>query len=278
MVHQERLEIGEKCFVSSIMMVLAAEAGWTIVTNGMHLSWLGLLLGVAGFCLVLFLANGLYAGNRQAHKIALAWIGFQVLYAALALYLLSPLARETEAARQIGAPAAWPVVVKVLVYVYLGWVLMRMPTVRDFFAEKRGDVRAPDLLAQKAAVALEPSTPLEISADQAEGLRGLAQYLRLSVGALITLGALQILLGLKYVSAQGGVGLLILGTGVLTAILGMALGAPSNELRPLATGEEQTKGQLVSAFAALAKFYKVQIIFGVLIAAATAARFFITLR
>src|SRR5262249_3027591 len=77
MVHQERLEMGEKCFVSSIMAVLATEAALTIITNGMHFSWIGLLLGIVGFWLVMFLANRLYAGSRQAQKVALAWVGFE---------------------------------------------------------------------------------------------------------------------------------------------------------------------------------------------------------
>src|SRR5437588_5343315 len=39
MVHQERLEIGEKCFVTSVMAVLATEAALTVITNAMHFSW-----------------------------------------------------------------------------------------------------------------------------------------------------------------------------------------------------------------------------------------------
>src|SRR5437870_562875 len=104
MVHQERLEIGEKSFVSSVMAVLATEAALTVVTNGMHFSWAGLVLGIVGFCLVLSLANRLYAGSRQAQKIALVWIGFEVLYAAVALCLMVSSAQGVEIARQIGAP------------------------------------------------------------------------------------------------------------------------------------------------------------------------------
>ena len=142
MVHEERLEIGEKCFVSGVMAVLALEAGLTVITLGLHFSWAGLFLGVAGFCLVLGLANRLYAGSLLAHRIALAWIGFQVLYAGFALYLLSSSAQGVETARQIGAPVAWAVVLKVLAYLSLGWVLVRMPTVRDFFADRRGAAKA----------------------------------------------------------------------------------------------------------------------------------------
>ena len=92
------------------MAVLATEAGLTVITSGMHFSWVGLALGVVGFCLILVLANRLYAGNRQAHTIALGWIGFQVLYAAFALYLMVSSSQGVEMAKQIGAPAAWPVV------------------------------------------------------------------------------------------------------------------------------------------------------------------------
>src|SRR5438105_3383686 len=98
MVNRERLEIGEKSFVSSVMVVLATEAVLTVITNGIHFSWIGLLLGVFGFCLVLFLANRLYAGSRQAQAIALAWVGFQIVYAALALGLMMSSAHGADTA------------------------------------------------------------------------------------------------------------------------------------------------------------------------------------
>jgi hypothetical protein len=281
MVHQERLEIGEKCFVSGIMAVLALEAGLTVITTGMHFSWVGVLLGVVGFCLILFLANRLYAGSRQAHRIALTWIGFQVVYAALALYLMASSAQGAEAARQIGAPAAWPVVLKVLAYLALGWVLVRMPTVRDFFAEKRGEAPAHDHLAEKkAVVAQEPVVPLALSAVQNEQVRGLAQYVRLVVGALIVLGVLQILASLAVYGLRSGnvQGILVLVQGLLTLALGIALGAPSNEIQPLAAAEDQTRSQLLVAFGTLLKFYKIQVVLTAILAVIMLARFATTLR
>ena len=273
MVHQERLEIGEKCFVSGIMAVLATEAALTVITCGMHFSWPGLLLGVVGFWLILLLANKLYAGNRQARTIALAWIGFEVLYAAFALYLMVSRARGgTRPANR--APAAWPVVLKVVVYLSLGWILMRMPTVRDFFAVRRGNVHTHDVMSQKAAVAPERTAPLALTADQNEGVRGLAQYVRWGVGALIILGALQMLTSVVVFRLGAGnpVGVLVMVQGVLSIILGMAMGGPSNEIRPLTVPEEQTKGQLVDALASLAKFYRVQVIVGLALVAVLVAR------
>jgi hypothetical protein len=274
MVHQERLEIGEKCFVSGIMAVLATEAGLMVVTNGMHFSWAGLVLGVVGFCLILILANRLYAGNRQAHTIALGWIGFEVLYAAFALYLMVSSSQGVEMAKQIGAPAAWPVVLKVVVYLSLGWILVRMPTVRDFFAEKRGDIHSHDLLSQKAAVSPEQTSPLQLSAKQTEDIRGLAKYVRWGVAALIILGIAQILTSVVVFQLSSGnpLGILVVVQGVLSIILGMALGGPSNDIRPLTVPEEQTKGQLLDALSSLAKFYRVQAIVGLALAAVLVAR------
>jgi len=278
MVHQERLEIGEKCFVSSIMAVLALEAALTVITCGMHFSWTGLLLGVFGFCLILFLANQLYAGSRQAHRIALTWIGFQVLYAAFVLYLIASSSAGAELAKRFGAPAAWPVVLKVLAYLSLGWVLVRMPTVRDFFADKRGEVRTHDLLAQKAAVAPQPTTPLELTAAQAENVNGLSHYLRLTVGALIALGVMLLLMGVFVIGLLNPPGLLTVIQGVFMVVLGIALGAPSNEIQPLTTPEDRTKDQLLEALESFGKFYKLQAIIGVLLIAVAIARLVIMLR
>jgi hypothetical protein len=167
----------------------------------------------------------------------------------------------------------------VLVYLSLGWVLLRMPTVRDFFAEKRGEPRSHDLLAEKAAVATEPDVPVAFTADQIDGVHGLAQYLRWNVWALLTLGALQILVSLVGFSTGSvqPLGLLLLGQGILIVIVGMALGGPSNEVRPLTTPEEQTKGQLLDAFASFVKFYKVQLIVGLVLCVVLVARFVVTL-
>ncbi len=103
MVHQERLEIGEKSFVGSTLAVLGLEASLTVITLGMHFSWVGLMLGVVGFCLVMVLANRIYAGSQQAQRLALGWIVFQAVYAGYALYLLGSSAQGVEMARQIGA-------------------------------------------------------------------------------------------------------------------------------------------------------------------------------
>jgi len=276
MVHQERLEIGEKCFVSGIMAVLATEAGLTVITTGMHFSWLGLLLGITGFCLILLLANRLYAGSQQAKMIALGWIAFQILYAACALYLLVSSAQGPETAKQIGAPAVWPVLLKALVYVFLGWVLVRMPMVRDFFAERRGEIRPHDLPAQTAVIP-EPGPALAFTAAQNEAARSLAQFIRLTVGGLITLGVLQILAVVFGLRSTNGQGALVLVQGLLTVVLGLALGAPSNEIRPLASQEAQTKGQLMNALSSLVKFYKLQVVVGLLLGAVTVARFVTTL-
>ena len=312
MVHPERLEIGEKCFVTGVMAVLGLEALLTIVTCGLHFSWIGLILGVAGFCLVLYLANQLYAGNRQAQTIALGWIGFQILYAVFALYLMVSSPRGEELAASIGAPVAWTVIVRALGYLSLGWILMRMPTVRDFFAEKRGEHRLHEALvsepafpgpitaesAHKVAVPSEaapvpaattpgvldvPATPLELNAQQVEGARNLAQYLRWGVSALITLGVLHMLLGVFVHGIRtpsggwGWQGLLVLIQGSLMVALGLALGGPSNEVRPLTEKEDQTAEQLDAALDSLAKFAKVQLAVGLLLVVVFVARFALVL-
>jgi hypothetical protein len=74
-------------------------------------------------------------------------------------------------------------------------------------------------------------------------------------------------------SGKGTAGLLTLVQGILTIVLGMALGGPSNEVSSLSNAEEQTRGQLTITLASLAKFYKVQVIVGLLLAVTLAVRF-----
>ena len=81
----------------------------------------------------------------------------------------------------------------------------------------------------------------------------MAQYLRLTVGVLIALGAVQILasvtvFGLKAANPQG---FLVALQGLLTVILGVALGGPSNETRALSNPEGRTKDQLTDMLGSL---------------------------
>jgi hypothetical protein len=274
MVHQERLEIGEKCFVASVMAVLALEAALTVITLGVHFSWPGLILGVVGFCLVMGLANRLYAGSVSAHRIAMGWVAFQVLYAAVALFLL---ATAPEAARDIGAPVAWAVILKVMAYLCLGHVLVRLPVVSDFLATRRGETVAHAAPAVVEAPA--PAVPLPLTADQSAGLQSMTQFMRLTVGALVLLGILQIVASAAVYKSHtlNLEGLLVLAQGILTALLGLALAGPALELRQLTTPTEQTKGGLVSGLACLLKFYQAQVVIGLLIAIVMAARFILPL-
>jgi hypothetical protein len=279
MVHQERLEIGEKCFVSSVMAVLALEAALTVITLGIHFSWAGLILGVAGFCLVMGLANRLYAGSLMAHRIAMAWIGFQVLYAVFALFLLASSAQGAEIARAIGAPVAWAVVLKVLAYLSLGWVLLRIPAVSDFFATRRGEVKLLEPPVPQVAETPVPPVPLTLTAEQNAGLQSLSKFIRFTVGALITLGILQMIASvvvfkLHSVNLEG---FLVLIQGILTAVLGMALGGPAFELRRLSNPSAQTKGGLISALGCLLKFYQAQVVIGLLLAIVMVVRFILPL-
>lgn len=78
---------------------------------------------------------------------------------------------------------------------------------------------------------------------------------------------------------QGGNlrGILVLLQGLLTVTLGVALGAPANEVRVLTDPAEQTQRQLTGTLGSLARFYKAQIIIGLLLVVVMVARVVITL-
>ncbi len=126
---------------------------------------------------------------------------------------------------------------------------------------------------------LEPSTPLNLTAEQNLRLGGLARSIKLAVGAMIALGVLQILMSELVFGLQGGNlrGILVLLQGLLTVTLGVALGAPANEVRVLTDPAEQTQRQLTGTLGSLARFYKAQIIIGLLLVVVMVARVVITL-
>ena len=112
MVHQERLATGEKWFVFSTMLVLGVEGVLAIIHNALHFTWPGLILGAGGFFFMMYLANRLYAGDRNAYNLALVWVGFQLVYALLVLGLMLSSEQGAATARSLGAPVVWGALLK----------------------------------------------------------------------------------------------------------------------------------------------------------------------
>ncbi|MCI0377258.1 MAG: hypothetical protein L0215_06620 [Gemmataceae bacterium] len=260
MIRHERVELGEKWFLVGVLGALASEGVLTIITNALHFTWIGLLLGVAGFCLVMGLANRIYAGNKQAVQIALAWVAFQLVYAVGILLLMTTSSHGAEIAQSLGAPVAWTALWKGIAYFGLGWVLFRTPAVRDFFAQKRGD----DLHLQEAVIETKPAAmpapdaPLALTAEQTTGAADLSGYLKKTMYALLALGVLQIILALTKLQITPLPGVLGLVEGALWLALGLAMSGPWHEMSLLADKDGQTRNHLLGGFGSLVCYFKTQ--------------------
>ncbi len=149
----------------------------------------------------------------------------------------------------------------------------------DFFATRRGELALQEPPAPLVAVAPVVSVPLTMTADQNAALRSLHKFVRLTVGALITLGIVQLIASVVIykLHSLNLEGILVFVQGILTAVLGMALAGPAYELRQLANPPDQTKGGLMSALGCLLKFYQAQVVIGLLLAVVMAVRFILPL-
>ncbi|MCI0642101.1 MAG: hypothetical protein L0Y72_24425 [Gemmataceae bacterium] len=278
MIRHERFELGEKWFLVGVLGVLASEGVLTIISNSLHFTWIGLLLGLVGFCLVMGLANRIYAGNKQAVQIALAWVAFQLVYAVGVLLLMATSNRGAEIAESLGAPVAWTVLWKGLVYFGLGWVLFRTPAVREFFAQKRGD----GMHLQEAAVETKPAevpapdSPLALTAEQTASAVDLSGYLKKTMYAFLTLGVLQIILALTKHQIASLPGVLALAEGALWLILGTAMSGPWHEVSLLGDKDGQTRNHLLGGFGSLLGYFKIQAVVALGLIAVWVVRFAIS--
>lgn len=260
MVHQERLAVGEKWFVFATLLVLGVEGVLAIVTNAMHTTVPGLILGVGGFVFVMFLGNRLYSGDRRIYGLALAWVAFQLLYVLIALGLIVSSEQGVALARSLGAPVTWAVLVKGAAYAILGAVLWSMPSVQDFFAGQRGELTVTHEVAVAPSVpaAEAPPVPITFTADLNEGIQNLASAMKTAAWLLIVLGAAQLLIGgLKNEMSSLGMWLAV-AEGALLIALGLLLAGPANRADTLTDKEGQTSTELNGFLQGLSCHFKSQ--------------------
>jgi hypothetical protein len=267
MEREERLEIGEKIFVSSIMVTLVTEAGVGLVGNGLQpLTWPGVLYSVLSFAVLAALANWLYKGDPAARRATLAWVGFQVALSALALGV----ARRLPALNFLAQPTPWLAALKLVVYAGLGAVLLRSRNVQAFLAHKRGEehVHVPaagDLAPTPTGV----TVPLSEAQEQSVG--ALALLLQAASLVLLAVGVFRVLLGVQEINdARLGTavtaGVVTLLEGVVTALLGVFLLVPAGAVQ-LLRSEGADTAFVVNAAESLKSFFEKQILLGVALVA-----------
>jgi hypothetical protein len=275
MEREERLEIGEKIFVSSTMAALVTEAGVGLVGNGLHLTWPGVLFSVISFAVLAGLASQVYRGNRTARQVMLGWVGLQLLLSAGALVILGLSGLPVPELSYVALPTSWLALIKLVVYVGLGAALLRSRDVLTFLAHKRGEEHvhgptAADLLPEPTGV----TVPL--SEAQEGSLGALALLVQAASLVLLVAGVFRILLGVKeinaalnaskVVEAAVAAGALTLAEGVLTALIGLFLLAPAGAAQ-LLRSEGTDTAYVANAADSFKSFFDKQIVLSLALAA-----------
>lgn len=147
------VDLGERLLVTGLMLMLVTE-GLTATAAMVRFSFLHVLWGIVCVGVALYLANWIYTGERMARKVLLGWTGLQVLlsFAAVLAYFAS---RGDEHSMRIfgiaaptGGTAIGLAVMKLASYLFLGFLISQLASVKNFLRVKAG----------KEPRAVEPAT------------------------------------------------------------------------------------------------------------------------
>jgi hypothetical protein len=275
MERQERLEIGEKVFVSSVMLGLLTEAGVGLVGNGLHFTWPGVLFSFVSFVALAGLASWLYSGNRTARQATLAWVAFQIMACAAALIAQGIAQGPLPVLSFVALPAPWLAGIKLLAYAVLGAALLRSRDVQAFLAHQRGE----EFVAAPNAADLAPTptgVTVPLSDEQAESFGTLALLLQGSALVLMIVGVLRLLLGIQAITAaldarvvEGAAvtgGVLTAAEGVVTLLLGVFLLLPAGAVQ-MVRSEGADTAYVANAAESLKSFFAKQLVLSIILAA-----------
>ena len=238
------LDKGERVFVGTVALVLAAEVFCTIVGTGTQFAWPRLILGVFGGVFILYLAQRLYGGDRAIEKLALVWAGIQLVLM-LASLIVGP-AERTGALRivqDVGLPWRSLALLKFVAYAAFAAGLIVRSSPRAFLAHKRGEEVAHFL----PPTVVDDTSPLAWTADQAKLLGSLASWMKAAAGVLMLVGIYLILNAIPpslTISRRGTVALF---EGFLTLGLGALLFAPALAFGGAGDAAVNTVGRLQAA-------------------------------
>jgi len=255
MVSEERLERGKLVFVFGIMLTAIVQAGYGIVTLGMHFTWIGFLLSAVPLIGLMWLASQVYAGQARAQVWLLGLVAFKVAAGLILLTLALSPGEAAQTARRLGAPAAWPVFIELGAYLFLAWGLLAYAPGRAYLAQQRGVEPAAAEVTAEA-----PSLPIEVPETATENAYQLARGLGMASAALIILGVLQAALAITVATLEKREGKLGLITAVLTLILGLILKLPAREVHAFSSKANQNTGQLLRFVQVLRRTFAVQVI------------------
>jgi hypothetical protein len=274
MDRQARVAQGEKLFVVCVFTVLVLEAVGTLVAVGLWFSWIRLLLGTVACGILLFLANWLYSGSRTARVATLAWAGVQVVVLAAALVTTALDADELGLFHHVGAPAAWLALIMLLGYAALAALLLGSASVRDFLADRAGQ-----LLPEETVKVVDMGAPITWPQDQAQAISRLGTQMFWVAVILLAAGGLRAWAGVLYwyVYEDASASWRPIVEGVLLAALGVVLFGPAAAVRGVVQSASSGMGHLMNALTALANLYVVQLLLVLLLAAVAAVRLYLLL-
>ncbi len=266
------LDKGERVFVFTVSFVLAMEVISTLTATGADFSLARLILGVFGSIFILYLAQKLYAGDRPAENVALAWAGFQIVLL-MACLGIGPEPRSGVAGmiQDIGVPGRIMAALKLIAYLSFALGLAMRSSPRAFLAHRRGE----NLAHYLPEIVADDSTPLTWTPEQAQIFASLAKLMQAAGVVLILLGAYVVLHAIPpslNISTVRGIAIL---EGALILGLGALLLMPAGVLAGEANTSLATTGRLQAALRHLTYWHLAAGLVGLLLLITLFVRFFL---
>jgi hypothetical protein len=235
-------DFGERLFVADVLVTVAATSVLTIIGAGLHFSWLIVAYGVFCFLFNLWLASGLYGGQRRS-LLALGWLAFQAL---IAVVLVGALFSQSELGlAKIGLPGlggTWSLLLIAALQALFG-VVLQTPAVQAFLAHQRGETlpERPVVVAADDGVLWKvDGTAAALEEKPKRAIASLSLYAEMTAFVLLFLAGLD-LVGAVWWLISFGSGWSLIPVGVFALLLGLVLWTTADDLHYLATtkGSEQ---------------------------------------
>jgi hypothetical protein len=188
------------------------------------------------------------------------WIVLQLVLALIAMaILLLDWGSSSALPRHLNTTATWQGWLKIIAYFGFGAALLVPGVVLDFCASKRGET-IPSAATEAVPAIATPGEPANLTAVHTSGLLRLSNAMKIASGALIVVGAFDVLSGLMTMGKTPGAAALNLLDGLPWIGLGLILAAPLQALQPLLTQGTRTMDQVMTFLSRLSATFAVYII------------------
>jgi hypothetical protein len=265
-------DLGQRFFLLAVFAILLVETVTTVTNVGQWFEWSSCLLGIVSGVGILYLGNWLYTGDKTALTVTRIWAVLQLALVLAAIGIaVSGSPPDSPFPRQVGVNALWEGILKLIVYLGLAGLLFLPSPTLDFFSAQRGETPASAAASAKAET-VAAGSPVELAPEHTKALEGLSGTMKAVSGLLLTVGVVDLLIGLLAVDNAPPVRVLGIVEGLALAALGAVLVAPTKALQSLLGATPRNMGFVMNFFTTLLGTFKAYVLIFLVLAVVAVCR------